>query len=132
MNLLPNIQAAATVTQLNLLGNANGNGNVIDLQPYKGPVTFILAVGQSSQGIGNVDSARVQTSDVNTPANFTNVTGGGFTAVINSANASNAGVQALSFDVRALSRYARVPLTISGTNANVPVQVLVIGQKERV
>lgn len=132
MNLLPNIQAAATVTQLNLLGNANDNGQVIDLQPYKGPVTFIMAVGQSTHGIGNIDSANIQTSDVNTAANFTDVSGGAFTAVINSANASNAGVQAKSFDVRKLSRYARVPLVISGTNANVPVQVLVIGQKERV
>lgn len=132
MNLLPNIQAVATVTQLSTLGNANDNGTVIDLQAYKGPVTFILAVGQSSHGVGNVDSALIQTSATNNAAAFTNVTGGAFTAVINSANASNAGIQAKSFDVRALSRYARVPLVISGTNANVPVQVMVIGQKERV
>jgi len=132
MSLLPNIQAAATVTQLNLLGNANTNGSVIDLQLYKGPVTFVLAVGQSTVGVGNIDVANIQHSATNNAANFTDVSGGAFTAVINSANASNVGVQAKSFDVRALNRYARVPLVISGTNSNVPVQVLVIGQKERI
>lgn len=132
MNLLPNIQAAATVTQLNLLGNANGNGTVLDLQTYKGPVTILLAVGQSTVGVGTIDTANIQHSANNTAAEFADVSGGAFTAVVNSANASNVGIQAKSFDTRGLLRYLRVPLVISGTNANVPVQVLAIGQKQTI
>lgn len=132
MSLLPNIQAEATITQLTTLGNANTNGSVLDLQGYKGPVTFVLSVGQSTHGVGNVDVANIQHSATNNAANFTDVTGGNFTAVVNSANGSNVSNQVKSFDVRSLYQYVRCPLVISGTNANVPVVVLAIGQKERV
>lgn len=132
MSLLPNIQTECTITQLTTLGNANTNGATLDLQGYKGPVTFVLSVGQSTHGVGNVDRANIQTYESDTAASFADVTGGNFTAVVNTANASNVSNQSKTFDVRALSRYVRVPLVISGTNANVPVVVLAIGQKERV
>lgn len=130
MSTLPNLAAAATITQLNLLGNANGNGTHLDLLQYKGPVAFVLAVGQSVVGVGTIDGANIETSADNSA--FTAVTGGNFAGVTNSANASNVGVQVKAFDVRALSRYVRVPVVISGTNANVPLQIIAIGQKERV
>lgn len=132
MSLLPNIQAAATVTQLTSLGNANTNGSSLDLQGYKGPITFILSVGQSTHGVGNIDVANIQHCATDTANSYADVSGGNFTAVINSANASNVSNQVKTFDVRDLYRYVRVPLVISGTNANVPVTVLAIGQKERV
>lgn len=129
---LPNVQAVATVTRLQSAGNANANGAVIDLQPYKGPVTFSLAVGQITSGLGaaSLNVANVEDSPDNTT--FTVVSGGNFAAVANAANASNVGTQVKSFDVRALQRYARVRTEVSGTNANVPLTVDVYGQKERV
>lgn len=130
MSLLPNLEKAATATLISIGGGANSNGNVIDLQPYKGPVSFVLAVGQSATGTGSVASANIETSSDN--SNFDTVNGGDFTPVTNSANVDNIGVQVKTFDVRELSRYARVPLVISGTTPNVPVTVTVIGQKERV
>jgi hypothetical protein len=129
---LPNIQAACTITQLTVLGNANSNGVTLDLKDYKGAITFCLAVGQSTVGVGTIDVANIQTYTADTAALFADVSGGNFTAVVNSANASNVGIQTKSFDVRALSRYVRCPLVISGTNANVPVTVFAIGMKERV
>jgi len=132
MSALPNISAACTITQLTTLGNANTNGSSLDLKDYKGPVTFVLTVGQSTHGVGNIDVANIQTFTADTAGSYADVSGGNFTAVINSANASNVSVQSKTFDVRGLSRWVRVPLVISGTNANVPVSVVAIGQKERV
>lgn len=132
MSALPNITDSCTLTQIQLLGNANANGTTLDLQGYKGPVTFVLSVGQSTIGVGTLNVANVQTFTADTAASFADVTGGAFTAVVNSANASNCGVQTKTFDVRALSRYVRVPITVSGTNANIPLTIVAIGQKERV
>ena len=49
---------------------------------------------------------------------------------MNAANASNCGIQQLTFAGRALNRYVRVPIEVSGTNANVPVNISVIAQKQ--
>ena len=128
MSLLPNIQAAATTTQLIAAGNAN-TGAYFDAQTYKGPLTFILNVGAITSGLGaaHVNVANVAYSDDNT----TFTLAANFTAVVNAANASNAGVQVKSFDVRS-GRYWRTNIEVSGTNANVPLTLSVIGQKERV
>lgn len=123
------ISNAATVTQLQGLGNSNTNGVQMDLQPYKGPVTIILATSQSTVGVGTLNVANIETSADNTA--WTAVTGGAFTAQVNTANASNVGVQSKTFDVRALSRYLRCRTEISGTNANIPLTVVVVAQKER-
>lgn len=128
--LITDLKNAATFTQLQLLGNANGNGNVLDLATHKGPVTFLLAVGQSSHGVGNLNVANVEDSADN--STFTVVSGGNFTAVVNTANASNVGLQQKTFDVRALNRYVRVRTEVSGTNCNIPLAVVAISQKERI
>lgn len=127
--ILGNISAIATTTALQSTGNANSNGVPLDLQPYKGPVTFVLAVGQSTHGVGTLNVANIQESADN--GNWSDVTGGAFSAVVNTANASNVGVQLKTFNARELERYVRVPTVISGTNANIPLSVLAIGQKER-
>lgn len=130
--LLPNISAVATVTRLQSAGNANSNGTVIDLQTYKGPVTFYLGVGQTTSGLGasHVNVANIEDSADNTT--FAAVSGGAFTAVVNTANASNVGTQVKSIDVRGLNRYVRVRTEVSGTNTNIPLVIDAIGQKERV
>lgn len=133
--ILPNLQAEAVVTRLQSAGNANANGTVIDLQPYKGLVTFDLAVGQVTSGLGaaTLNVANIEHSNDNGNVDpFVVVTGGNFAPVVNAANASNVGTQIKSFDVRALRRYARVRTELSGTNINVPLTVDVIAQKERI
>ncbi len=128
MSLLPNIQGAATVTRLISAGNAN-TGAYFDAAPYKGQITFALAVGAITSGLGaaHVNVANVAYSDDNT----TFTLGANFAAVVNAANASNVGTQLKSFDVRS-GRYWRANVEVSGTNANVPLTLDVICQKERV
>jgi hypothetical protein len=126
--LLPNLQAETTVTRLISAGNAN-TGAYFDAQAYKGPITFSLAVGQITTALGaahlNVANVAYSTDNV------TFTLGANFAAVVNAANASNVGTQVKSFDVRN-GRYWRANIEVSGTNANVPVTLDVIGQKERV
>jgi hypothetical protein len=128
MSLLPNIQGVATVTRLISAGNAN-TGAYFDAQGYKGPITFVKAVGHVTSGLG---AAHVNVSNVSYSAdNVTFTSAANFGAVVNAANASNVGTEVKSFDVR-LGRYWLTNVEVSGTNANVPYIVDVIGQKERV
>jgi hypothetical protein len=126
--ILPNLQSEATVTDLIKAGNAN-TGAYFDAQGYKGALTFNLAVGQITSGLG---AAHLNVANVAYSAdNVTFTTAANFTAIVNAANASNVGTQQKSFDVRA-GRYWRANIEVSGTNANLPLVLSVIGQKERV
>lgn len=124
--LIPNLTAAAVFTVLQPNG-VNGNGNVLDLQQYKGPVTFLRVVGVAPAA-GNVEPYTIQTSSDN--SNWSNVSGGTFTNVANAANASNTGTASITYDTRALSRYVRAPGNTSA--ANIPLSIVAIGQLERV
>jgi len=125
---LPNIEAAATVTRLISAGNAN-TGAYFDAQAYKGPLTFVRAVGHVTTGLG---AAHLNVANVAYSADNTTFTlAANFSAVVNAANASNVGTEVKSFDVR-LGRYWRANVEVSGTNANIPLVIDVIGQKERV
>ena len=130
--LIPDLDNAAAFLPMQVAGNANVNGTTIDLQTYKGPVTFVRAVGHVTSGLGaaHLNFAYLQDSADNTT--FTNVTGGAFAAVVNAANASNAGLDVLTLDSRALKRYVMCPVQVSGTNANVPLSIFAIAQKERI
>jgi hypothetical protein len=125
---LPNLQGAAIVTRLISGGNAN-TGAYFDAKDYKGPLTFVRAVGQITTGLG---AAHLNVANVAYSSdNVTFTTAANFSSVTNAANASNVGTEVKSFDVR-LGRYWRANIEVSGTNANVPVVIDVIGQKERV
>jgi hypothetical protein len=128
MSLLPNLESAATVTRLISAGNAN-TGAYFDAASYKGPLTFVKAVGHvtSALGAAHLNVANVAYSTDNT----TFTLGANFAAVVNAANASNVGTEVKSFDSR-LGRYWRANIEVSGTNTNVPVTIDVFGQKERV
>jgi hypothetical protein len=128
--LIPDLKNATSWSVLQQAGNANGNGAVVDLQTVKGPVTFVLAVGQSTHGVGSLNVANIEDSPDNTT--FTVVAGGNFSPVANTANASNVGIQTRTYDVRALKRYVRCRVEVSGTNANIPLAAHVITQAERV
>lgn len=125
---LPNIEAAATVTRLISAGNAN-TGAYFDAQAYKGPLTFVRAVGHVTSGLG---AAHLNVANVAYSADNTTFTlAANFSAVVNAANASNVGTEVKSFDVR-LGRYWRANVEVSGTNTNIPLVIDVIGQKERI
>ena len=125
---LPNIEAAATVTRLISAGNAN-TGAYFDAQAYKGPLTFVRAVGHVTTGLG---AAHLNVANVAYSADNTTFTlAANFSAVVNAANASNVGTEVKSFDVR-LGRYWRANVEVSGTNTNIPLVIDVIGQKERI
>lgn len=126
--ILPNIQAAATVTRLISGGNAN-TGAFFDAQTYKGQLTFVRTVGQITTALGAAHLNVANVSYSNDNSNWT--LGASFTSVVNAANASNVGTEVRSFDAR-LGRYWRTNIEVSGTNTNVPVAIDVIGQKERV
>lgn len=130
--LITDMDNSATFISMQVAGNANGNGTTIDLQTYKGPVTFVRAVGQITSGLGaaHLNFAYLKDSADNTT--FTNVSGGAFAAVVNAANVSNVGLDILTIDSRALKRYVMAPIEVSGTNANVPLSIFAIAQKERV
>jgi hypothetical protein len=128
--ILSHLEDASTVTQHITLGNASSNSTVQDMMLYKGNVTFLLTAGQSAVGTGNVPNCHIVDSEDN--STFTAVTGGAFTAVSNTANASNISAQMLTFDVRTLKRYVYVAATIAGTTPNIPLSVVSIAQKERV
>lgn len=126
--LLPNLQAESTLTRLISAGNAN-TGAYFDAQGYKGPLTFLRTVSQITSGLGaaHLNVANVAYSSDN--SNFT--LAANFNSVVNAANASNVGTQLKSFDVR-LGRYWRANIEVSGTNANIPLAIDVVGQLERV
>lgn len=129
MQQMPDLKNAATWTVMQQAGNANINGTIVDLSAYKGPVTFVLAVGQVTSGLGAAHLNAAYLKDSSDNSTFTNVSGGGFTAIVNAANASNVGIQVKTFSTRALARYVMCPIEVSGTNANIPLSVHVIGQK---
>lgn len=130
--LISDLSNASNALSMQVAGNANTNGTIIDLMAYKGPVTFVLSVGQITSGLGaaHVNAAYLRDSADNTT--FANVSGGAFTAVVNAANVSNVGVQRKTFDVRGLNRYVMCPVEVSGTNANVPLTVFAIAQRQTI
>lgn len=107
--------------------SANGNGTRVDLQPYKGPVTFRYVNGGDPLSVG-VSTLKLQDSADNTT--FTDVTGGAFSNVSNGANASNAVAESKTYDVRDLRRYVQGPITTSG--GNTAGTLIFEGQKERI
>ena len=126
--LLHNVEAIATSTRLISGGNAN-TGAFFDAQVYKGPLSFVLAVGQITSGLG---AAHLNVANIAYSAdNVTFTSAANYTAVVNAANVSNVGTQIKSLDVRN-GRYWRCNIEVSGTNTNVPLTLDVIGQKERV
>src|SRR5687767_11530746 len=125
MSHITDLANTATTTQLISAGNAN-TGAYFDAATYKGPLTFVLSVGRDTNalnGPAHLNVANVAYSTDNT----TFTLAANFTAVVNTSNASNAGVQVKSFDSR-LGRYWRSNIEVSGTNVNIPVTVSVIGQ----
>lgn len=90
--------------------SANGAGSVanVDLLAYEGDMTF--ALDHAAAGSGVTLTAKIQHSDTTTAGDFTDVTGGGFTA----AAANTAGFSSITLNTDVLKRYVRVYFTVTG------------------
>jgi hypothetical protein len=116
-----------SLTELKLLTAAavaaNTNSSTIDLQPYQGTVKVILNIGQSTAGTSPTLDVQLQTSDVDTAANYV--------AFSNYTQATNVSFQSAGVDTRAAKRYLRAVSTIGGTNSpSFPVSIQAVGFKK--
>jgi hypothetical protein len=112
------VHAPAVVT-------ATAVGSAVDLNDYEGPITFIFSSTVSGSGVTNaVKLTHADTSG----GEYSDVTGGGFTTV---ANTATAGIlsQNLTLDSNAMKRYLKISFTVTGTGEGV-VACYVLGAKK--
>jgi len=100
---------------------ANVDGAGIDLQGYQGVLKVILSSGDGG-GTGPTLDAKIQDSADN--STFADISGKVFTQVI------SASIQSLAIDTRAVKRYIRAVLTITGTSPTFGLAVTAVGQKQ--
>ena len=100
---------------------ADANGAGADLQGYQGVLKVILSSGDGG-GTGPTLDAKIQDSADN--STFTDVSGKVFTQV------TSASIQSLAIDTRAVKRYIRAVLTITGTSPTFGLAVITVGQKQ--
>ena len=98
---------------------ADATGAGADLQGYQGVLKIVL---DSGVGTGTLN-VKIQDSADN--STFADVSGKAFTQVTDSAS-----IQSLAIDTRAVKRYIRAALTITGTGATFGLAVVVAGQKQ--
>jgi len=103
-----------------------GNTNTVnfDLAPYQGAVGVILNAGANTAGDANskLQAAIYDSAD---NSSYAAVSGATFTNVTN-ANS----YQVYDLDTRAVRRYMRVVMTVSGVNTVYPVGLGIVGQKQ--
>jgi hypothetical protein len=107
--------APATVT-------ATGAATSVDLLGYDGDVVFVLQA--TAAGVGNALKVRLEESD-ESAANFTAITGGGFTDIGNAAALSSVAIS--KDDVK---RYVRVNIFEETGTASSIVSVTGLGVKK--
>ena len=100
--------------------NADGAG--VDLQDYQGVLKVILNSGAGGGTTPTLD-AKIQDSADNSA--FADIPGKVFTQVT-----GNASIQSLAIDTRAVKRYIRADLTITGTSPTFGLAVTAVGQKQ--
>ena len=100
---------------------ANVDGAGIDLQGYQGVLKVILSSGDGG-GTGPTLDAKIQDSADN--STFADVPGKVF------AQVTSASIQSLAIDTRAVKRYIRAVLNITGTSPTFGLAVTAVGQKQ--
>ena len=113
--LLASSLAAGTYT-------ADANGAGADLQGYQGVLKIVL---DSGAGGGTTPTLDVKIQDSTDNLTFADVSGKVFTQVTDSAS-----IQSLAIDTRAVRRYIRVALAITGTSPTFGLAVAAVGQKQ--
>lgn len=107
-----------------VLVTATAKSTAIDLADYEGPIYFALSSTQAGSGITH---AVKLVHDDASGGSYSDITGGGFTA-IPAAAVSN---QVLGpFNSDELKRYAKLQNTVSGGTGEAVVSLAVIGTKK--
>jgi len=94
----------------------------MDLQGYQGVSKVVLNSGAGGGTTPTLD-AKIQDSADN--STFADIPGKVFTQVT-----GNASIQSLAIDTRAVKRYIRADLTITGTSPTFGLAVTAVGQKQ--
>ena len=100
---------------------ADAEGAGMDLQGYQGVSKVVLNSGAGG-GTNPTLDAKIQDSADN--STFADISGKVFTQVI------SASIQSLAIDTRAVKRYIRADLTITGTSPTFGLAVTAVGQKQ--
>lgn len=123
-----NLGSKTTTSQLHAVAvvSATASGNVayLDLRPYEGDIIFVL--DHAAAGSGVTLTAAIQHSDTTTAGDFTNATGGAFTA----AAANTAGFSVIKLNTDELKSYGRVRFTVSGGTGTGAASVIAIGSQK--
>ena len=101
---------------------ADANGAGADLQGYQGVLKIVL---DSGAGGGTTPTLDVKIQDSADNDNFTDVVDKAFAQVTTTAS-----LQSLGIDTRAVRRYIRAVLTITGTSPTFGLAVVAAGQKQ--
>jgi len=110
---------------LNLIAGtytANADGVGVDLQGYQGALKVIL---NSGAGGGTSPTLDIKIQDSADNSVFADVSGKVFTQVTGVAS-----IQSLAIDTRAVRRYIRTVLTITGTSPTFGLAITAVGQKQ--
>lgn len=102
--------------------SASAQSAALDLADYEGPITIILQSTASGSGVTN--AIKVIECDTS-GGSYTDVVGGGFTTVANSASA-----QVLRLNSDELKRYIELDFTIAGGSGTGVVSASVVGFKK--
>ena len=98
------------------------NGAGVDLQDYQGVLKVIL---NSGAGGGTTPTLDIKIQDSADNSVFADVSGKVFTQVTGVAS-----IQSLAIDTRAVRRYIRTVLTITGTSPTFGLAITAVGQKQ--
>ena len=113
------------ILALNLIAGtytANADGVGVDLQGYQGALKVIL---NSGAGGGTSPTLDIKIQDSADNSVFADVSGKVFTQVTGVAS-----IQSLAIDTRAVRRYIRTVLTITGTSPTFGLAITAVGQKQ--
>lgn len=110
----------------NAVVTATGAGSpaYVDLADYDGDVAFVIDAAAAGSGV--TLTAKLQHSDTTTSNDFTDITGGGFTA----AAANTAFSEKIYLNSDGLKRYVRVKFTVTGGTGEGAVSVVALGSKK--
>ena len=111
---------AASLAAGTYIENADGAG--VDLQGYQGVLKVIL---NSDAGGGTTPTLDAKIQDSADNSVFADVSGKVFVQV-----GASASIQSLAIDTRAVRRYIRAALTITGTSPTFGLAVTAVGQKQ--
>lgn len=119
--MLPNLEIKQTTP---VLVTATAKSSAIDMADYEGPVWFVLSATQAGSGITH--AVKLQ-DDPASGGTYTDITGGGFTA-IPAAATSNQVIGPFNSD--SLQRYVKLQNTVSGGTGEAVVSLAVVGVKK--